>query len=106
MNELELLAKLFKNLSEEEKEELLELVDEKTKSENKTNTKNLFLDMDIQEDPKIVEVSKKLNKNKKKTAVSKRKAIKIVKIKCKNCNKEFQLPENYPNIDNFICCVK
>lgn len=104
--ELNILANLFNKLSEEEREELLDLVNKKKIAKNKNEQTNRFLDLDIQDDdPKLREISKKLNKTATKSNKSQRKAVKMIDVECKNCGKIYNLPENYPSIKNFICCV-
>lgn len=104
--ELDILASLFNKLSEEEKQELLDLA-EKDKSITKTKQdNNKFYEMDLpEENPKYRKVSKTLNRNSKKIEKPSRKPIRMIDVECRNCGKIYNLPENYPNISNFICCV-
>ena len=109
---LDILSKALKNLSPEEIQELLDSISDEevpSKQMRKTTKKevhNEFFDMDIKENPKHVAASKKLNTNKKKIELPFRSEVKLVKVRCRNCGKEFELPTTYPNIEAFVCCVK
>lgn len=104
-HELDVLAKLFSKLSDEEREELLDLA-KNTKTTKKDQPHNKFFDMDLSdEDMAARETSKKLNKTASKNNKMKRPPIKMLKVSCKNCGKEFEIPENHPSRYNFICCV-
>lgn len=108
--ELNILTNLFNKLSEEEKEELLEAVNNNSKQQTKTNkskkdTINHFNEEELiaDENKKHREISKKLNQSVAKRSA--RQEVNFIKVYCKNCGKEYSLPENYPNIKNFICCI-
>lgn len=104
--ELDMLARLFNKLSDEEREELLDLA-KNTKTTKKDNQPhNKFFDMDLsEEDAAVRETSKKLNKTASKSYKMKRQPMKMIKVNCKNCGKEFEIPENHPSRYNFICCI-
>lgn len=106
--DLEVLKNLLnKNFSKEEIEELLDSVNKKTETISKKEQINHFLDMDLDEDKKLREVSKKLNNTSKTVGQSKRREVKMIDVECQNCGKIYNLPENYPgNLKNFICCVR
>ena len=108
--ELDILSKALKNLSSEEMDILLDSIYEEnrvakssTKKSRTKQSKTINYD-EIDEDPKIVAASKLMNKNKKKAPS--RPAVKEITVRCLNCNKEWDLPENYPGIKNFVCCVR
>lgn len=107
--ELDILTNLFNKLSDEEREDLLEAVQGKAKEQNKPSRKkepvNNFNEDDIlpEENPKHRAISKKLNKTT--TKHSARREVRFIKVRCKNCGKEYEVAENYPNIKNFICCI-
>lgn len=104
--ELDILAKLFNSLSDDEREELMDLANKKSNTPTKKEQHNKFFDMDLPEDKKLREISKKLNKGVKNTDRTGRPSVKMIEVECKNCGKLFKLPENYPDIHRFICCPK
>lgn len=106
--ELDILTNLFNKLSDTEREELLDAVAGKSREQVKTKKKepvNHFNEEEIskEENSKHRAISKKLNKNT--IPHTSRRAINFIKVRCKNCGKEYEVAENYPNIDNFICCI-
>lgn len=111
MKELDILAKALKNLSQEELDALIDSVSEKSpapkkvkKTAKKEPPKNKFDDMSIQENPRIREISKKLNQGLSKSDA--RLPKQMTQVKCQNCGKEWELPVDYPSIRNFTCCVR
>ena len=119
--ELDILSKALKNLSKDELDELLDNISEENKeitkqtkkrgrpkkasTQQKPNNGNINYD-EIEEDPRIVKASKLLNKNKKQQKSSyARKETKMVEVQCVRCGKPWDLPENYPCINTFVCCV-
>lgn len=110
MNELDKLSKILSQLNEDELESLLDTIREKSKKrtikKKKTNIPKELLDEGMEEHPKHRELSKKLNQNKKSVNIDKRQDVEMIDVQCKNCHKKYNLPVNYPNIKNFICCVR
>jgi hypothetical protein len=105
--ELDILANLFNKLSDDERQELLDLVDKDKTTSSKKEQVNHFLEMEIDDNPKIRNVSRKLTKTAKKDInKNSRREVRMIDVDCKNCGKTFNLPENYPNIKGFICCLK
>lgn len=110
--DFDVLMKQFKNLTDEEREELLEQIDSENvqeRQEKKSQPVNEFFEIEktIKENKKVREGSKKLNQQieSENTGLG-RPAIKMLKVECKNCGREFDLPSNYPNLRNFICCIR
>jgi len=53
-------------------------------------------------------IAKKLETNKKKDVppISARQKVRLIKVKCKNCGRTTEVAENFPNVRDFICCIK
>lgn len=77
--------------------------------ERKTSSKPIRGNVDAplsEEEKKIKEVSKILNENRIPIQTETRRPNPLVKVRCKNCNREIDVASNFPDIKNFVCCVK
>lgn len=59
-----------------------------------------------EEEKKIKEVSKLLNETRIPIQTETRRANPLVKAKCKNCGREIDVASSFPDIKNFVCCIK
>jgi hypothetical protein len=76
------------------------------KAPKKEEEKTFNDEFDGPDGDKIAKISKELNKNRKAIKLAPRKKVSLVKVTCKNCNRVIEVAENFPDIKNFICCIK
>lgn len=113
MSKIEELLEIVKNLSDEEKNMIQQVLKPKKKPIKKTvrkkvsaNSMQVFDQKDAMDDPEVkkaTEITKILNNGKKNISI-KRQRTKLVKVKCPNCNRSYSVTTDLAK--NFVCCFK